>query len=198
MAKYGGIMGIFGCQFLCCWLLFVLVVWPLGSIDYPPTIFSKPPRIISKPSKMNDNPIAINGKPLGISNNPLRINCHPAGIKATHLYEELWRNYREFWGICVSLEERPRNNLNTQHALRKMKRELDTVHFQETLYNLYKILRLCCKPQHQDKDIPVFDALGCQDRCHLRRTSLLCLNEETIKQRSAAKMLSTLQCIERR
>ena len=33
MGKYGGIMGNFGCHFLCCWSLFVLVVWPLDSTD---------------------------------------------------------------------------------------------------------------------------------------------------------------------
>ena len=33
MGKYGRIMGDFGCYFLCCWLLFVLVVWPIDSTD---------------------------------------------------------------------------------------------------------------------------------------------------------------------
>ena len=65
------------------------------------------------------------------------------------------------------------------------------MHLKEEFFNLYKILRLRCKPQHQDEDAPGFASMGRQNRPRLRRTGLLRLQEETMKQRFAAKMLET-------
>ena len=106
-----------------------------------------------------------------------------------------------------------RVNRNTRHSLRRLKATPEsraTTHFKEEFFNLYKIfslashqkapfsakslykiLRLRCTPQHQDKDAPRFASIGRQNRRRLRRTGLLRLQEETMKQRSAAIMLET-------
>ena len=68
--------------------------------------------------------------------------------------------------------------------------------FKEEFFNLYKILRLPCTPQHQDEDAPVFASIGRQNRRRLRKTGLLRLPGETMKQRSAGKMLETWRCME--
>ena len=56
---------------------------------------------------------------------------------------------------------------------------------------MYNILRLRCTPQHLDEGAPGFACIGRQNRLRLRRTGLLQLREETMKQRSAGKMLET-------
>ena len=63
--------------------------------------------------------------------------------------------------------------------------------FKEEFCNLYKILRLLCTPQHQNKDASGFASIGRQNRRLLRRTGLLRLREETMKQSSARKMIET-------
>ena len=70
------------------------------------------------------------------------------------------------------------------------------MHFKEVFFDLYKIKRLWCTPQHQDKDAPAFVSIGRQNRRGLRRTGLLRLREETMKQKSAARMLETWHWME--
>ena len=67
---------------------------------------------------------------------------------------ELWnaveRNDLGAMGL-FEFARRLRNNWNTRHTLRKLKGEPDSraaLHFKEELFNLYKLLRLRCKPQH--------------------------------------------------
>ena len=60
------------------------------------------------------------------------------------------------------------------------------MHSSEGFFNLYKIMRLRCRPQNQDEDAPGFASIGRKNRRRLRRTGLGWLTEETMKQRSAA------------
>ena len=79
-------------------------------------------------------------------------------------------------------------NRKTRHSLRRLKGRPETRaanHFKEEFLNLYKIVRLRFTPQHQDKDAPGLASIGCQNRHRLRRTGLLRLREDTMKQRSA-------------
>ena len=77
MGNYGGIVGNYGeimnlgCHFLCCWSLFVVVVWPLASTD------------------MSD---------LHPHNNVLNVRLAYL-YKAPREYIELWWNYGESCGI---------------------------------------------------------------------------------------------------
>ena len=67
------------------------------------------------------------------------------------------------------------------------------MHLKEEFLNLYKILRLRCTPQQQDKDAPAFASIGRQNRRRLHR-----IGEETMKRLSAARMLETWHWIENR
>ena len=80
----------------------------------------------------------------------------------------------------------------------KQTRERSRQSLQGGAFNLYKILRLRCTPQHQDEDAPGFASIGRQNRRRLRRTGLLWLREETMKERSAGKMLETWRWMENR
>ena len=94
-----------------------------------------------------------------------------------------------------------RLNRKTRHSLLRLKGRPESRaanHFKEEFFNLYKILRLRCTPQHQDEDAPGFASIGRQNRRRLRRTGLLRLREETMKQRSAGKMLETWRWMENR
>ena len=94
-----------------------------------------------------------------------------------------------------------RLNQKTRHSLRRLKGRPESRaanHFKEEFFNLYKILRLQCTPQHQDEDAPGFASIGRQNRRWLRRTGLLRLREEIIKQRSTGKMLETWRWMENR
>ena len=71
-------------------------------------------------------------------------------------------------------------------------------HFKEEFFNVYNILRLRFTSQHLDEDAPGFASIGQQNRRRLRRTGLLRLREETMKQRSAGKMLETWRWMENR
>ena len=87
----------------------------------------------------------------------------------------------------------------TRHSLLRLKSRPEsraTINFKEEFFNLYKIWRLPCTPQHQDEDIPGFASISRQNRRQLRRTGLLRLREETIKERSAGKMLETWRWME--
>ena len=64
--------------------------------------------------------------------------------------------------------------------------------------NVYKILRLRCAPQHQDEDAPGLTSIGRQNTRRLRRTWLLWLREESLKEWSARKMLETRRWMENR
>ena len=70
--------------------------------------------------------------------------------------------------------------------------------FKEEFFNLYKILRLRCTPQHQDEDAPGFASISRQNRRRLRKTGLLRFGEETMKERCAGKMLETWRWMENR
>ena len=94
-----------------------------------------------------------------------------------------------------------RLNRKTRHSLLRLKSRPESRaanHFKEEFFNLYKILRLHCTPQHQDEDAPGFASTGRQNRRRLRRTGLLRLREETMKERSAGKMLETWRWMENR
>ena len=94
-----------------------------------------------------------------------------------------------------------RVNRNSRHSLRRLKATPEsraTMHFKEEFFNLYKIMRLRCRSRHQDKDVPRFTSIGRQNMRRLRRTGLIGLKEETMKQRSAAKMLETWLWMEKR
>ena len=83
-------------------------------------------------------------------------------------------------------------NRKTGHSLLRLKSRPESRaanHFKEEFFNLYKILCLPCTPQHQDEDAPGFASIGRQNRRQLRRTGLLRLRQETMKERSAGKML---------
>ena len=75
----------------------------------------------------------------------------------------------------------------TRHSLLRLKSRPESQeanHPNHEFFNLYKILRLRCKPRHQDEDAPGFAPISRQNRRRLRRTGLLRLREETMKQRS--------------
>ena len=94
-----------------------------------------------------------------------------------------------------------RLNRKTRHSLLRLKSRPESRaanHFKEEFFNLYKILRLRCTPQHQDEDAPGFASIGRQNRRRLRRSGLLRLREETMKQRSAGKMLETWRWMDNR
>ena len=87
-----------------------------------------------------------------------------------------------------------RLNQKTLHSLLRLKNRPESRaanHFKEEFFSLYKVLRLRCTPQHQDEDAPGLASIGWQNRRRLRRTALLRLREETMKERSAGKMLQT-------
>ena len=87
-----------------------------------------------------------------------------------------------------------RLNRKTPHSVRRLKgrpHSQSANHFKEEFFNLHKIMRLRCTPQHQDEDAPGFASMGLQNKRRLRRTGLLRLGEGTMKQRSAGKMLET-------
>ena len=89
----------------------------------------------------------------------------------------------------------------TRHSLLRLKSRPESRaanHFKEDFLNLYKILRLRCTPQHQDEDAPGFASIGQQNRRRLRRTGLLRVREQTMKERSAGKMLQTWRWMENR
>ena len=94
-----------------------------------------------------------------------------------------------------------RLNRKTQHSLLMLKSRPESRavnHLNEELSDLYKVLRLRCTPQHQDEDAPGFASIGRQNRRRLRRTGLLRLREETMKQRAAGKMLETWRWMKNR
>ena len=94
-----------------------------------------------------------------------------------------------------------RINRKTRHSLLRLKgrpKSRMANHLKEEFFNLYKILRLRCTPQHQDEDAPGFASIGRQNRRRLRRTGLLRLREETMKQRSAGKMLEAWRWMQNR
>ena len=94
-----------------------------------------------------------------------------------------------------------RLNRKTRHSLRRLKGRPESRvanHFKEEFFNLHKILRLRCTPQQQDEDAPGFASMRRQNRRRLRRTGLLRLREETMKQRSAGKRLETWRWMENR
>ena len=94
-----------------------------------------------------------------------------------------------------------RLNRKTRHSLLRLKsrpQSRGANHFKEEFFNLYKILRLRCTLQHQDEDAPGFASIGGQNRRRLRSTGLLRLREETMKKRSAGKMLQTWRWMENR
>ena len=69
-----------------------------------------------------------------------------------------------------------RLNRKTRHSLLTLKSRPEgraANLFKEEFFNLYKILRLRCTPQHQDEDAPGFASIGRQNRRRLRRTGLL-------------------------
>ena len=72
------------------------------------------------------------------------------------------------------------------------------MHFKEEFFNLYKITCLQGTPQHREEDAPRFASIGRQNSRRLCRTGLLRLQEETMKQRSAAKVLETWHWMENR
>ena len=91
-----------------------------------------------------------------------------------------------------------RLNRETWHSLMSRPESPATNHFKEELFNLYKILRLRCTPQHQDEDAPGLASISRQNRRRLHRTGLLRLREETMKERSAGRMLGTWRWMENR
>ena len=94
-----------------------------------------------------------------------------------------------------------RQNRKTRHSLLRLKSKPESRganHFKGDFFNLYEILRLRYTPQHQDEDAPGFPSIGRQNRRRLRRTRLQRLREETMKKRSAGKMLETWRWMENR
>ena len=88
-----------------------------------------------------------------------------------------------------------RLNPKTRHSLLRFKSRPESRaanHFKGEFFNLR------CTPQHQDEDTPGFASIGQQNRRRLRRTGLLQLREESMKERSAEKMLGTWPWIENR
>ena len=89
----------------------------------------------------------------------------------------------------------------TRHSLQRVKGRTESRaanHFKEEFFNLYKILRLRCTPQHQDEDARGFASIGRQNRRRLHRTGPLRPRGETMKQWSAGKMLETWRWMENR
>ena len=133
---------------------------------------------------------------------PSTRNLKPQNLKTTP--ESLWAVVEKnksgsvfFFDFARLL----RLNRNKRHSLLTLKGGQESRaanHFKEEFFNLYKILRLRCTPAHQDKDPPAFASIGRQNRRRCRRTGLLRLREETMKQRSAGKMLETLYWIKNR
>ena len=81
-----------------------------------------------------------------------------------------------------------RVNQKTQHSLLRLKGRPEgraANHVKEEFFILYDVLRLWCTSRHQDEDASGFASIGRQNRQRLRRTGLLRLREETMKQRSA-------------
>ena len=94
-----------------------------------------------------------------------------------------------------------RLNRKTRHSLLRLKSRPESRapnHFKEEFFDLYKVLRLRCTPQHQDEDAPGFASIGRQNRRRLRRTGLLRLCERTMKEQSAGKELETWRWMENR
>ena len=94
-----------------------------------------------------------------------------------------------------------RLNQKTRHSLLSLKSRPESRvanHFKKEFFKLYKILCLQCTPEHQYKDAPGFASIGRQNRRRLRRIGLLWLREETMKERSAGKMLETWRWMENR
>ena len=94
-----------------------------------------------------------------------------------------------------------RLNRKTRHSLLRLKSRPESRaanHCKEEFFNLYKILRLRYTPQHRDEDAPGFASIGRQNKRWLRRTGLLRLCEETMKERSAGKMLETWRWMQNR
>ena len=94
-----------------------------------------------------------------------------------------------------------RLNRKTRHSLRRLKSRPESRaanHFKEEFFNLHKILRLQCIPQHQDEVAPGLASIGRQNRRRSRKAGLLRLRQETMKERSAGKMLQTWQWMENR
>ena len=94
-----------------------------------------------------------------------------------------------------------RLNQKTRHLLLRLKSRPESPaanHFKEEFFNLYKILCLRCTPHYQDADAPGIASIGRRNRRRLRRTRLLRLREETMKEQSAGKMLETWRWMENR
>ena len=94
-----------------------------------------------------------------------------------------------------------RLNQKTRHPSRRLKGRPESRaanHFSKEFFNLYKMLRFRCTPQHQNEGAPGFASIGWQNRCRLCRTGQLWLREETMKQRPAGKMLETWRWMENR
>ena len=94
-----------------------------------------------------------------------------------------------------------RLNRKTRHSLLRLKSRPGSRaanDFKEEFFNLYKILRLRCTPQHQDEDAPGFASISRQNRRRLRKTGLLRFGEETMKERCAGEMLETWRWMENR
>ena len=94
-----------------------------------------------------------------------------------------------------------RLNRNTGHSGLRWKSRPESRaanHFKEEFFNLYKMLRLRCTPEHQDEDALGFASIGRQNRRRLRRTGVLRLREETMKEPSAGEMLETCRWMENR
>ena len=94
-----------------------------------------------------------------------------------------------------------RLNRKTRRSPRRLKSRPESRaanHFKEKFFNLYKTLRLRCIPQDQDEDAPGFASIVRQNRRRLRRTGLLRLREESMKEQSAGKMLETWRWMENR
>ena len=94
-----------------------------------------------------------------------------------------------------------RLNRETRHSPLRLKSRPQSRaanHFKEEFFNLNKIWPLRCTAQHQDEDAPGFASICRQNRRRLRRTGLLRLREETMKERSGGKMLETWRWMENR
>ena len=103
--------------------------------------------------------------------------------------------FRFYFARLLRLNRKPR------HSLRRLKSRTESRaanHFKEEFFNLYKIFCLQCIPQHLDEVTPGFASIGRQNMRRLRRTGLLRLHEETMKERSAGRMLETCRWTENR
>ena len=86
-----------------------------------------------------------------------------------------------FFCFCALAVTEPENTTSVLR-LKSRPESRGANHFKEEFFNLYKILRLRCTPQHQDEDAPGFAPIGRQNTRRLRRTGLLRLCEETMKE----------------